>query len=442
MTTISARMDRLPITSAHRTAIAALSFAYFFELADLNTFAFAAPGVMKDWGIPVSSVALITSASFGGMFLGAVFGGRFADAFGRKRGFVISILIYALFSVLNALSWNVITLALFRFLTGVGLSAMTIIANTYVSEFFPAHVRGKYMGRIVTIGLVGIPATAFVARWLVPLATWGWRLVFIWGGLGIFALVFAVRMKESPRWHLNRNEGARASAICEELESLAMAEVGSLASPGPVMAEPPIGSSAFSQLFEGRQRGRTIMLLLAWIFQTLGFYGFVAWVPTLLVEHGFSMVQSLSYTSLIAICNPLGSLIASDLVERFERKWFITVDGVLIAIFGLGYGLSGTPVFIVLFGALVVMTIQCMAVALYTYTPELYPTAVRSSGMGLAYGVGRLANVLGPFIVSMIFAAAGYLSVFIYIAACWLIVVFVVGVFGPTTTGKSLEVLE
>ncbi len=106
------------------------------------------------------------------------------------------------------------------------------------------------------------------------------------------------------------------------------------------------------------------MLLLAWIFQTLGFYGFVAWVPTLLVEHGFSMVQSLSYTSLIAVCNPLRSLIASDLVERFERKWFITVDGVLIAIFGLGYGLSGTPVFIVLFGALVVMTIQCMAVAL------------------------------------------------------------------------------
>ena len=90
---------------------------------------------------------------------------------------------------------------------------MTIIANTYVSEFFPAHVRGKYMGRIVTIGLIGIPATAFVARFLVPLATWGWRLVFIWGGLGIFALMFAARMKESPRWHLNKNQHARANAI-------------------------------------------------------------------------------------------------------------------------------------------------------------------------------------------------------------------------------------
>jgi MFS transporter, putative metabolite:H+ symporter len=115
---------------------------------------------------------------------------------------------------------------------------------------------------------------------------------------------------------------------------------------------------------------------------------------------------------------------------------------VLIAVFGLGYGLSGSAVFIVLFGALVVASIQAMAVALYTYTPELYPTSMRSSGMGITYGVGRLANVAGPFIVSFIFGAAGYLSVFVYIAACWVGVALVVGIFGPVTTGRPLEVLE
>jgi putative MFS transporter len=136
LSNLSARLDRLPITAAHRWAIAALAFAYFFELADLNTFSFAAPGVMKAWGIPVSAVALITSASFGGMFLGAVIGGRVADVIGRKPGFIAAIAAYALFSLLNAVSWDVASLASFRFLTGVGLSAMTVIANTYVSEFF------------------------------------------------------------------------------------------------------------------------------------------------------------------------------------------------------------------------------------------------------------------------------------------------------------------
>jgi putative MFS transporter len=413
----------------------------FFELADLNTFSFAAPGVMKAWGIPVSAVALITSASFGGMFLGAVSGGRVADAIGRKRGFIVAIAVYALFSLLNGVSWDVASLASFRFLTGVGLSAMTVIANTYVSEFFPARVRGKYMGWIITIGLIGIPATAWVARFAVPVAPWGWRLVFVWGGLGIFALLMAARMKESPRWYAAHSQSARAKAVVDELDAEA-SKFGALA---PVTSEARTARetrNSFSLLFEPRNRGRTIMLLLAWIFQTLGFYGFIAWVPTLLVKHGFSIVESLSYTSLIAICNPLGALIASDLVERFERKWFITIDAVLIAIFGMGFGLSAQPAFIVLCGALVVTSIQAMAVGLYTYTPELFPTAARSSGMGLSYGVGRLANVVGPFIVSTIFAAAGYLPVFIYIAACWLLVALVVGAFGPATTGKPLENLE
>ncbi len=443
MSDIAARMDRLPITSIHRIAVFALAFAYFFELADLNTFAFAAPGLMKAWNIPVSDVALITSASFGGMFLGAVSAGWLADVFGRKRGIIISICFYAIFSVLNALSWNVVSLAFFRFLTGVGLSGMTVIANTYVSEFFPPKVRGKFMGRIVTVGLFGIPATAWFARFFVPLEPWGWRLVFIWGGMGLLALFMAARMKESPRWHLRHNNQAKANEIVAELEARAIAEHGPLP---PVKAAVEVDSTfrpgSFAALFAPRERQRTIIMLLAWIFQTLGFYGFVAWVPTLLVKHGFSVVQSLSYTALIAICNPLGSFVASHLVERFERRWFITIDGVLIAIFGIAFGMSQTPVFIVLFGALVVMSIQAMAVGLYTYTPELFPTEIRSSAMGLTYGVGRLANVFGPFIVSTIFMSAGYRSVFIYIGACWLAVSLVIGIFGINTTGKPLEALE
>ena len=170
---ISERMDRLPMTPPHRIAIFALAFAYFFEFADLNTFAFAAPGVMKAWHIAVGSVAFITSASFGGMFIGAVTAGWLADAVGRKRALVLTVSCYALFSLLNAASWDVLSLAAFRFLTGVGLSGMTVTANTYVSEFFPASVRGKYMGRIMTVGLVGIPATAWFARTFVPMATWG-----------------------------------------------------------------------------------------------------------------------------------------------------------------------------------------------------------------------------------------------------------------------------
>ncbi len=442
---ISERMDRLPITSHHRTAIFALAFAYFFEFADLNTFAFAAPGVMKAWHIAVGSVAFITSASFGGMFLGAVTAGWLADAIGRKRALILTVLCYALFSLLNAASWNVLSLAAFRFLTGVGLSGMTVTANTYVSEFFPANARGKTMGRIMTVGLVGIPATAWFARSFVPMAPWGWRAVFVWGSLGLIALVFVARMKESPRWLQRRHREAQALRIVEELEALAAARPAASSAAAAHVQREPIDYGRrvpLSRLFEPGERKRTILLLLVWVFQTLGFYGFVAWVPTLLVKHGFSVVHSLTFASVIAVCNPLGAILASYLVERFERRWFITVDGVLIAAFGLGFGLSFQPMAILVFGALVMLSIQAMAVGLYTYTPELFPTEVRSTGMGLTYGVGRLANVLGPFVVSLLFGAYGYGSVFVYIAACWLAVSAIVGLFGMSTTGRSLEALH
>lgn len=442
MASISARLDRLPITSLHRRAVAALAFAYFFELADLNTIGFAAPGIIQQWHISVSVVALAISTSFAGMFLGAAGGGWFADRIGRKRGLIIAILVYTLASLANGLSWDVTTLALFRFVTGIGLSAMTVIANTYVGEVFPAHERGKYLGLVMTVGLIGIPATAWVARFVVPFAPWGWRLVFVWGALGVFALIFATRIVESPRWLHLYGRNAEAETEVGMLEAAALAEMGSLAEPEAHKDEQQAVHVSYSELFAPAQCGRTFMLIIVWIFQTLGFYGFVTWVPTLLVQHGFTIVQSLTFASIMAICNPLGAFIASRLLERVERKWFITAISLAIAVFGLLYGLTFQPVLIVMFGALVVLGIQAFAVSAYVYTPELYPTRMRASGHGLTYGAGRLANVVGPFIVSTLFVSYGYGSVFAYVAACWLIVAIAVGLFGPRTTGRSLEALN
>ncbi len=217
------------------------------------------------------------------------------------------------------------------------------------------------------------------------------------------------------------------------------AEGVELPQPQPGTAQETVSSVPYRELFLGRYRGRTMLLLAAWIFQTLGFYGFVAWVPTLLVKHGFSVVSSLTYSSLIALGAPLGAWIASQIAERIDRKWSLTVVSVVTAIFGLLYGLTFEPYLIVSFGFLVTVAIQCFAPLLYAYSPELYPTEARASGAGLTYGVGRLANVFGPMIVSFLFASYGYGSVFAYIAGCWLVVALAVGIFGPHTSRRSLE---
>lgn len=436
------RLDRLPVSSVHIAVLVALSFAYFFELGDLNTFAYVAPELIKTWNLTVSTIGFITSASFLGMFLGAAIGGWFADKVGRKPALIWMIAWFSGFSLLNAVAWDPISLGVFRFMTGVGLSAMTIIANTYISEFFPPSVRGKYQGWAMTFGLIGIPATAWVARFIVPLTPWSWRLLFVWGALGAVFLVQAMKMEESPRWFEKRGMNTEAEAALSRLEQKVAQEKGPLPAPVGPDDDKVVQAVPFSELFSGIYLKRTVVLLVAWIFQTLGFYGFIAWVPTLLVAHGFSVVSSLTYTSIIALGAPLGALISSQIAELFDRKWLLVVLALFAVVFGLVYGLTFQPTLIVVFGFLMTVSIQCFAPLIYAYTPELYPTEARALGTGFDYGVGRLANITGPIIVSALFASAGYGSVFAYVSGCWVIVALVVGFFGPRTRHQKLEILS
>lgn len=435
--TAAARLDRLPITSYHREIMWLLGFIFFAELGGINTFSFAAPAILKSWHLSIETVSHVVSATFFGMFLGATTGGWFSDRIGRKKALVLTTCWFSAFSLLNAFVWEPYGLFATRLLTGVGLSAMTVVGITYVSEIFPAKRRGAYQGWIMTIGLVGIPVTAYVARFTIPIAEWGWRLVFVWGSLGILFVLFAGRIEESPRWYENHGRLPEADAVLDRIEARARTEFGNL--PPPSETAPSVErQGGYADLFAIEYRSRTIMIVMAWICETLGFYGFMAWVPTLLVAHGFSIVNSLAWSSAISIGAVPGALLAAVVAERWDRRWLVTGTALVIGLCGLVYGLSFRTATIIIFGFLVAMFLQTFAPLLYAYTAECYPTHIRNSGTGLAYGIGRLANAFGPLIVAFLFGHYGYTSVFVYIAATWLLVAITVGGFGPLTKGRTL----
>lgn len=432
-----ARLDRLPITSFHRQIIWLLSFVFFFELGSINTFAFAAPAILKAWHLSISTISFIVSATFFGMFVGAMVGGWFSDRLGRKKALILTASWFAGFSLLNAFVIGPIGLFVTRFLTGVGLSSMTVVGITYISEMFPASRRGAYQSWIMMIGLFGIPATAYVARYSIPAAPWGWRLVFVWGSLALLFPLFSSRLEESPRWYENHGRFAEADAVLDRIEAGARAEVGEL---------PPVSDGVhvvprktrFADVVRKKNLPRTFILVLAWIGQTLGLFGFTSWVPTLLVAHGFSLVHSLAWSSVMALAAVPGAGLAALVAEHWERKWWITISALLIAACGMIYGMTFQTIAIIVFGFLVEMFLHAFAPLLYAYTSECFPTEIRNSGVGLTYGCGRLANGFGPLVVALLYNRYGYLSVFIYITACWLLVAVAVGLFGPRTTGRIL----
>jgi putative MFS transporter len=432
----AARLDRLPIFSFHRRMMWLLSFCFFFELGDINTFAFSAPAIRAQWGISIGTIGFITSGTFFGMFLGAATGGWFADRLGRKRALIAAVTWFSLFSLLNAVAWEPVGLFTARLFTGIGLSAMTAIGITYIAEMYPARARGTFQGWVMGIGLCGIPGAALVARILVPAFPFGWRLVFVWGAVAILFPVLARKLDESPRWYEKRGQFAAADAVLARIEAAAIRETGALPPPDPLLVAPREGS--LLEMFTPKVLPRTLMLVAAWIFQTLGFYGFSAWVPTFLVEHGFKLVESLNWAFAMQLIGVPGAFIAALLSDRWQRKYWITLFAILIATCGILYGLSSQAAFIVAFGGLMTMGIQAFAPLLYAYTAECFPTEIRSSGTGFTYGVGRLANALGPLLIAFLFTHYGYMTVFVYIAACWLAVAAVVALAGPLTRGRAL----
>lgn len=434
---IANRLDRLPISRFHRIALVAVSFAYFFEFADVNSFSATSPRLIKLWGVGVSQIAYVTSLSFVGMFLGALAAGWIADRWGRKRALTMTTVGFSVFSLAAVFSWNLVSLGVFRVLTSAGLSAMTVVAVIYVNELFPKAVRGKYQAYAIVIGICGTPVTNFVASAVVPLTDWSWRLVYLWGALGALYLVLSRRLVESPRWYESRGELDRAEAVISEIESRVSAEQGPLPEPEAAVPAPAPGKAPLRMLLQRRYLLPTLLLTVLWVTQTIGFFGYSTWAPTLLAQHGFSVQKSIFYVAISTIGAPLGSYLAAVVTDRFERKWCLVVFGSVIAVCGLLYGLTFNPVMIVAFGFLVNLFERGYTALGYAYSPELFDTRGRSLGTGVSYGLGRLSNAAGPLIIAALYTWQGYRSVFIFIAATWLIGAIVLAVFGPRTMQRA-----
>jgi putative MFS transporter len=425
----AARLNRLPITSFHRRLLWVLGFIFFFDMANINTFSYASPAIMKYWHVHISTIAILNSATFAGMFVGATVAGWISDHIGRKMTLLLTTLWYAGFSLFNAVVWEPTGLFVTRLLTGVGVSAMTVVGIAYISEIFPARVRGAYQGWIMAIGLSGVPATAYIARIFVPMAPWGWRVVFIWGALAILFPLFYGLIEESPRWYENRGRFEEADAVLDRIEARACSEVGEL----PAIAEsndfsPSSGGS--SGKFSGVSLPRTALLVSSWVFITVGFFGFTSWVPTLLVAHGFSLVHSLAWSSTMSLTAIPGALLAGLVADRIDRKWSITIVATVIAVCGVAYGLTFRVGLIIAFGMLIELFIHTFMPLMYSYTAESFPSEIRNSGTGLSYGAGRLANVFSPLVIAFVFSHYGYTSVFVFISVSWILTALAIGCFG------------
>jgi putative MFS transporter len=449
---ILARLDRLPGTQQMWRLITLLSLGGTFEFYDLFMTAYVVPGLMKAGLLTNVAVsifagpALFVAATFTGLFIGTMFFGYAADKYGRRTIFTYSMLWYSAATLVMALQTTGFGVSLWRLIAGIGIGVELVTIDTYLSELVPKSMRGRAFAFNQAVQFSVVPIVAFVAYKLVPISPFGfdgWRWVVLLGSAGaLFVWLLRRGIPESPRWLINQGRLDEAEAVTTSIEAKVIADLGgkSLAVPDSHAVEDAQPVGRLTEIFEPRYRGRTIMLMVFQFFQTFGFYGFAAWVPTLIAQQtGINLGASLLYSFIIAIANPFGPLLAMSFADRFERKWQLVGAACCIGVFGMLFSFQNTMPLLILFGVLITLSNNVLSYSFHNYQTELFPARVRARAVGFTYSLSRISAVFASFIIGFFLQTAGTKGVFGLIAVAMLIVVISIGGWGPRTLDRELE---
>ncbi|MDE2249659.1 MAG: MFS transporter [Xanthomonadaceae bacterium] len=457
---IAARLDRLPPSRTIWTIVILISLGGVFEFYDLFFTGYVAPGMIKSGlftsqslgffaaldSIRIAGFGTFVFSTFAGLWVGVVLLGQLPDRYGRRPVFTWSLVWYVTCTAIMAFQQTGEMLNVWRFIAGVGFAVQLVTIDAYISELIPGAERGRAFSVNQFITFCIVPVVALLAWLLVPLSPLGidgWRWVVLIGSVGAVLVWLLVQgIPESPRWLALQGRTDEADAIMTAIEERVVAETGKPL-PLPAMARAEeTGRGRFMEIFSPEYRRRTLMLSVFNMAQVIGFYGFAAWVPTLLIARGITLTHSLEYSFIIAIANPIGPLLGTLFADRVERKRQIIFGLVAMGLAMLAFSQASNPALLIALGVLFTLAANVMSYAYHNYQSELYPTRIRARAIGFVYSWSRIAAAFAGLVIGYFLGIGGVSAVAVFIAIAMVVGIVVIGVFGPKTKGISLEAIN
>jgi putative MFS transporter len=458
---VGARLDRLPPTRYIWWLVGLVSFGAFFEIYDLALTAPLSLGLLvagvfhRGAGglLGFTDQATFAAVTFAGLYVGTLAFSTVADRLGRRPMFTFALLWYAVATVVMGVQNSAFAIDLCRFVASIGVGLELVAIDCYLAELMPKAVRGRAFAVSASLQFLSVPLVSVLAWALIPgkhLGIDGWRWLAFVPAVGAL-LVWQVRraLPESPRWLEAHGRWAEAERITSEIEQRVARDLGSrvpqIYAPTDVsthaVASTQVVAKAIS-IWTPPYRRRTMVLIAFHLFQTIGYFGFANWLPTLLVSQGIELGKSLAYSAVVALVPPVAPLVFSFFVDKVERKWLVAAGALLAAAAGLLLSRitqhSNFALFTVI-GAGVAIGNSLMSLSYHTYQSELFPTPMRARAVGFVYSFSRLSAIFSSYIIAATLDRAGSVGVFVLISTAMIVVALTVGLFGPRTRGLSLE---
>lgn len=396
----------------------------FLDGFDLFIIGVALPLITAEFAMGDVAQGVVGGAAVLGAVIGAATMGRLADLFGRRVVFMVDLSLFVVFAVLSAISWDVWSLVAFRFLLGAAVGADYPIAATYLSEFMPARVRGKW-----TVGAFSFQAAGMLMGAGLGVAillsdvgeSLSWRLMLAAGSIPALIIVWLRRnVPESPKWQEQQRTGA---------------------------ARPPI-----SALFAPGMRRRTILAVVPWFLMDVMMYGVGIFTPTILAAMAFAGDGSLASRDLAStqgaagldIFLVIGFVIAILLVERWGRMRLqllgfagTTVGLIILATASLGEG--STPFVFLGFALFNLLVNAGPNSTTFLVASEVFPTELRATGAGLAASAAKVGALLGIIALPVLKGAVGIPITVYMVAGASLLGFLVTALFRVETAGRDLD---
>lgn len=431
-------LDNLKVSRFHTLVIILSCFILIFDGYDSQIVAYIMPLAAKEWHLTPVVAGSLASYGFLGLMIGTAFFGTIADKLGRKKTLMIAIADFTLFSGAAYFAPNFDVFVTLRVLAGIGMGGAMPITITLISEYAPAKIRGKAVTAMYSGFTLGWVVAALAAMGVIP--SFGWRPVLLMGVIPIFIIPILIKfLPESVRFLAGKGRYEDAIQQIRKIEKYTGLEPVTWGKEHFVMVEKQ-NKASINDLFTPKFAAMTILISITYFFNLLVVYGLSSWLPTLLVQRGFSLVKSYNYGMVQAIAASVGAFFLGTMLDNFGRKKTLIVAYILGALSLVFFGFASTGTGMMIAGALTGFFVIGSQTAQHVITGETFPTQIRSTGVGFVYAIGRVGSFVAPLLGGALqMAHVSFSSYFMIFAIPPLICAIAVALYRVNVKGEGLE---